>query len=160
MDSSERRRLIENYSRKTYALTEHLRSFPRDMWDFKPDDTHWCIREILWHTLDIEMHGYLRIRTALAEPGKTVSAPDQDLWAKQVPYIQMDVDEAIEGIVWVIKANGKLLKTLTEADFNKSVTHPKYGTLNIDQLLARHNKHIEHHMDQMTKRFDEWKARK
>lgn len=160
LDSNERRLVIENYSRKTYVLTEHLRQFPREMWDFKPDDAHWCIREILWHILDIEMHGYLRFRTALAEPGSTVSAPEQDLWAKQIGYARLDADDAVEGIVWVIKTNGKLLKTLLEPDFNKGVTHPEYGKLNLDQLLERHHKHIQHHMDQMTHRLNEWNAKK
>lgn len=158
MESNERTQLLENYSRKSYLLTKHLGQFPREMWDFKPDEDHWCIREILWHILDIEMHAYLRFRTAVAESGKTVSAPEQDQWAKQLEYTRLDVDDAIEGLVWVVKANGKLIKTLAENEFNKTVTHPEFGILTIDQLLERHNKHIQHHLEQMTKRFHEWKS--
>jgi hypothetical protein len=160
LESKERAQLIENYSRKTYLLTKHLGQFPREMWEFKPDGAHWCIREILWHILDIEMHAYLRFRTAVAEPGKTVSAPEQEAWAMRLDYARLDIDDAIEGLVWVIKANGKLLSSRPGEDFTQAVVHPEYGTLNLDLLLERHNRHIQHHMDQMTKRFQEWKSLK
>lgn len=158
MESNERTQLLENYSRKSYLLTKHLGQFPREMWDFKPDDEHWCIREILWHILDIEMHAYLRFRAAVAEPGKTVSAPEQETWARQLDYVRLDVDDAIEGLVWVIKANGKFLKSRKAEDFAQAVVHPEYGKLNLDQLLEKHNQHIQHHLKQMTKRFHEWKS--
>jgi hypothetical protein len=130
------------------------------MWDFKPDDAHWCIREILWHILDIEMHAYLRFRTGVADPGKAVSAPEQESWARQLEYTRQDIDDAIEGFVWVIKANGKFLKTRPAEDFTRTVIHPEFGSLSLDQLLERHNRHIQHHMDQMAKRFNEWKGLK
>ncbi len=160
MDRNERNQLIETYSRKPYALTEHLRKFPREMWSFKPEADHWNIREILWHVLDVEIHGYLRMRVAVATPDQKVLAFDQNVWSQKLNYGGMDIDDAIEGLIWVIKANAKYLKARPGEDFSKGVIHPEKGVLSLEDLLAGHNRHIEHHMDQMTKRFTEWKRGK
>ncbi len=157
MTKEERDSKIEEFGGFAKALPEALKEFPRSMWLYKPDADHWCVQEIIFHLLDTEMNLYVRYRACVAEPGKTVMPFNQDLWAMELRYKDRDVDQAIQGLIWVIQANYDLLRSLPEDDFKKTVTHPERGVQVLDNLLEIYFKHIPHHIGQMRKRLDEWK---
>jgi uncharacterized damage-inducible protein DinB len=150
MENKERLELLKSYARKVYTLTDHLKKFPREMWDYKPDDSCWSIREILWHTLDNEIHAYLRFRLVSMKIGAPIPVIDGKLWSEGIDYAYQDPDEAVEGLAWVLKANSKFLRSRAPEDFSKT----------LEDLVQHQDRHIQHHMDQMTKRFAEWTGAK
>ncbi|HUO58002.1 MAG TPA: DinB family protein [bacterium] len=157
MSHSERLQKIENYGVYHKNFSEFLREFPREMWKYKPDADHWCVHEIILHLLDTEMNSYVRYRTCIAEPGKTITTFDQDKWSRALKYTERDVDEAIHNLQGVIKMNYDLLKSLPEETFSQSVLHPERGVQTLDQALDVYFNHIPHHIEQMRKRLREWK---
>ncbi len=158
MTREERKEKIEEYGGFALALPQALKEFPRSMWHYKPDPDHWCIQEVIFHLLDTEIHLYLRYRTAVAEPGKTVTAFDQDIWSSQLRYKDRDVDLALAGLAWVIQANRDFLLSLEEEEFSKTVTHSERGGLTLEKMVEAYMDHIPHHIGQMHKRHNEWKS--
>lgn len=158
MSHTERLQKIENYGVYHKNFPDFLKEFPREMWDYQPDQDHWSIHQIILHLLDTEMNSYVRYRTCIAEPGKTITPFDQDLWAQKLRYKDRDVDEAIRGLQWVIRMNYELLKSLPEGTFSNSIFHPERGVQTLDQALTYYFNHIPHHIEQMRKRHREWKG--
>ncbi len=158
MTPEERKEKIAELGGFALALPQALKEFPRSMWHFKPDPDHWCIQEVIFHLLDTEMNFYIRYRACLSEPGKTIMPFDQDLWARQLRYIDGNVDQALAGLTWAIQANYDLLKSLPDEAFLKTVTHPERGVITLERILEYSLGHIPHHIGQMHKRFNEWKA--
>lgn len=158
MTAEERKAKIAEFGGFAQALPQALKEFPRSMWHYKPDPDHWCIQEVIFHLLDAEMNIYLRYRTCVAEPGKTVMAYDQDVWSSKLRYIDRDVDQALVGLSWLIQANHDFLASLPEEDFTKTVTHPERGVLTLDRMVESYFGHIPHHIGQMRKRHNEWRA--
>ncbi len=156
MTTEERIKKIEEFGGFAMALPQVLKEFPRSMWHTKPDPDHWCIQEVIFHLLDTEINLYTRYRAAVAEPGKTIMPFNQDIWASQLRYKDRDVDQALAGLVWVIRANHDFLISLPEEDFAKSVTHPERGVLTLDRMVEAYLGHIPHHIGQMRKRHTEW----
>jgi uncharacterized damage-inducible protein DinB len=83
---------------------------------------------------------------------------DQDAWAMKLRYKDRDVDQALAGLAWAIQANHDLLASLEEEEFSKTITHPERGILTLERVLEYSIDHIPHHIGQMRKRFNEWKA--
>ena len=154
---SERLQKIENYGVYHKNFPEFLKEFPREMWSYKPDADHWSIHEIIFHLLDTEMNSYVRYRTCVAEPGKTITPFDQDKWSRALAYSDRNVEEAVRGLQWVIQMNYELLKSLPEETFANTVTHPERGVQTLDQAVTVYFNHIPHHIEQMRKRHREWK---
>ncbi len=158
MKYSERVEKIKEYGNVARDLPEILVKFPRTMWNYKPDPGRWCVHEILFHLLDTEANLYVRYRAALAEPGKTIMPFDQDRWSKELDYKGKDVEFAIDGLRWMIRANTDLLLAQPEKAFERDITHPERGSLTLDRMLETYLGHIPHHIGQMNKRLTEWKA--
>ncbi len=158
MKHSERLEKIKEYGNFSRDLPEILAKFPRSMWNYKPDPGRWCVHEIIFHLLDTEASLYVRYRAALAEPGKTIMTFDQDRWSRELDYKSKDVEFAIVGLRWLIRANADLLLAQSEEAFERTVTHPERGVLALDRMLETYLGHIPYHIGQMQKRLGEWKA--
>jgi uncharacterized damage-inducible protein DinB len=158
MNAEERKEKIDEFGGFALALPQALKEFPRSMWHTKPDPEHWSIQEIIFHLLDTEMNFYIRYRFCVAEPGKAVVPFNQDVWALKLRYKDRDVDQALAGLIWAIQANHDFLASLHDEDFAKTVTHPERGVLTLERILEYALGHIPHHIGQMRKRHNEWKA--
>jgi hypothetical protein len=158
MTSPERKTLIEAYCEGPSALAEALRRYPRKMWQFREKPGCWTIHEIVVHTADSEVNGYVRLRALLAEPGKTLMAFDQNLWANRLDYHGQSPDDAMELLVVLRRLNCHLLEAATEAAWKNTVEHPETGTMNLEDWLAGYARHIPRHINQMQRVFEAWQA--
>ncbi len=72
MTPTERNELIESYGKAYDLLTEALKKYPKEMWQWKPAADKWSIHEIIIHITDSEANAYVRCRRFIAEPGSGV----------------------------------------------------------------------------------------
>ncbi|MEW6368375.1 MAG: DinB family protein [Acidobacteriota bacterium] len=151
---------IEAYGSAPEALEAILTRFQADMWSYKPAPDSWSIKEIVFHLADSEVHGYIRCRTALAEPGKTVMAYDQDLWARTVNYPTRSVKDALELFRLLRKSTYELLKTLPDSAWSLTMEHSERGTMTLEQWLDTYERHVPGHIQQMYKVYEAWKRQR
>lgn len=159
MTREERMQKIELYGKGFLQLTEALKQFPKEMWLFKPSPDRWSIHEIIIHIADSEANAYVKCRKLIAEPGKPISAYDQDKWSAAFHYLDQSTEEALELFRRLRLLSYKLIKALPEPIWVKSVSSQENETFALDDWLEIYEQHIPGHIRQMKKRHDEWKQK-
>ncbi len=160
MHAEERRTKIEEYGRGFAHLEAALASIPKEAWSFKPSAQDWSVHEIIVHMGDSESMAALRIRKLIVEPGSTLMAYEESKWAPALDYSRQDVEDSLQIIRYARQTTYRLLKTLPDAVFEYSVTHPEMTEpYTFDTWLGIYARHIPDHVDQIQRAFEAWKKR-
>jgi hypothetical protein len=160
MDMEERKKLLLLYGKAGSLFKEAVRRFPATMLKFKPSDHQWSIHEIIIHITDSEINSYIRCRCFIAEPGKTIMAYDQDIWAKKLQYHERSISDAIELFVGLRNASMELIRNLPPQTWNNTIVHPEQGIITMDDWLRTYTEHVPLHIRQMERVYETWKAGK
>jgi len=157
MTSEQRSPLIESYGNAYASLRTALAEFPREMWQFKIAPDRWSIHEIIVHLADSEANSFVRCRCFVAEPGKTILAYDQDLWATRCDYHRQSTDDALELFRLLRKMSYDLIKRLPDQAWDSTVNHPELGKITFEQWLVIYEEHVRKHIGQMRRNYEVWK---
>ena len=107
----------------------------------------WSPRLIVAHLADCEIAFSWRLRQTLAEDSPTVQPFDQDAWARN--YASYDMPSAMELFRALRGWNVKLVGGLSEADFQREMTHPERGTMTFAGVLETMAGHDLNHLVQL-----------
>ncbi len=139
---------VAAYLESTCALIEaELNALGQDAnWHPAPDE--WCANEIVGHLIEAEKRGFAgRIREILE--GRPTAAWDQVTVARE----RKDCDRLSQSLwmefMGLRHASVELVRSLAPADLDKSVVHPKVGTLRIRDLLHEWPHHDRNHTRQL-----------
>ena len=110
----------------------------------------WTIRQVVHHVPESHMNSYMRFKLAITEDEPTIKPYFEDRWAQlddanQAPVeLSLDLLEALHGRwVW-------FLRSLNEADFQRTFIHPDLGTVSLDKNIALYAWHGRHHVAHIT----------
>jgi uncharacterized damage-inducible protein DinB len=157
VDEIERRQKVEAFGNAYYELSEALRQIPREAWHFKPSSNHWSIQEIIAHLADSEANGYLRFRKGIAESGKAIMTYDQVAWSNCLGYSNQNSEDLLELFRWLRSTTYNLIRGLPDSDWQNTIFHPERGVMTLDNLLDLNTSHVQRHISQMKRNFDEWR---
>jgi hypothetical protein len=155
-DPFDRQAQIVLYGRAHTLLVAGLQAFPRAMWQYRSSVDPWTIHEILIHITDSEANSYARLRRLVAEPGQSVMAYDENLWARALNYHAQDPDDALELFRWLRGNSYKLLLALHPETWSNTILHPENGPMTMDDWLATYARHVPDHLDQMERVHQAW----
>jgi uncharacterized damage-inducible protein DinB len=145
-----RNQLLEDYLGGIDAVRQALSQCPVDIWRQRPDNGSWSVADIIFHLTDSEAVGYMRLRKAIAENGSTISTYDQDIWANELPYENMDLNEAFDLFARLRTMSYHLLKSTPEMIWTThTVVHPEHGSITLDDLLKIYTRHLFVHAGQL-----------
>jgi hypothetical protein len=156
MSTAERAPLLESYGSAYDQLVAALEQFPREMWHYQSPADPWSIHEIVVHITDSEANSYVRARRAIAEPGATVMAYDENGWAAALDYAGQSADDALELFKWLRRRTYLLVRTLPGAAWANTIDHPENGTMTLDDWLHVYERHIPDHVAQMQRIHAAW----
>lgn len=157
MKPQERTRLLDSYETAPADLENAIIGLPDRVWDFKPAPDRWSIREIVFHVADADVNGYIRCRTAIAEPGKRIMAYDQDRWTKALNHEGRSVKDALELFALIRKITTRLLRSLPDATWAHTIDHSENGIMTLDRWLEIYERHPRSHIEQIQKLHDQWR---
>ena len=149
MNHTERLKKIESYGQAYDKLMAALARFPRAMWQYRPSPDRWTIHEIIVHIADSEANNYARCRRFIAEPGSTVMAYDEMVWAQRLNYHAQSPEAAIELFRQLRASSYELIKPLPEAIWANTIVHPENGVMTMDDWLDIYDRHVPDHIAQM-----------
>lgn len=115
---------------------------------YRPDG--WTIRQVVHHVPDSHLNAYIRFKLALTEDQPTIKPYDEALWAnlsdtKATPIeISLVLLESLHER-WVM-----LLRSMSAAEFARTLNHPEMGVLTLDRTLALYAWHGAHHAAHVT----------
>lgn len=160
MDKLERTNLIEQYGRGYQELLDCLDEIPKEMWQFKPEPKEWSVHEIIVHLADSETNSALRARLLISQPGKTIMAYDQDLWAIDQDYHSQSWQDALAGLKWSRTTTHALVRDLPEETWAHTVTHPEFEEpYSLELWLQIYAAHIPGHIEQIRNNHKIWQTR-
>jgi len=136
-------RCLEETPRRIEAV---VRPWPRD-WDERSHAPgKWSARQVLTHLLQIEVIFSTRLRFALAQDGYVVQPFNQDEWmAIEGPPPAL---AALEAYLALRRMNLALCRSLTTAQRAGTLTHPEFGPITVDWLMAWCAGHERNHAPQ------------
>ena len=126
--------LLAKYISGHKILTTQLDQIPAKVIHFKPQKNKWSIAEIIVHLADSEAHGFVRAKKIIAECGGKVCVYNQQIWAEQLFYDQMDYKDALELIRIVRKSLYKVLTLISEETWHNYIYHPETGKITLTGL--------------------------
>lgn len=105
----------------------------------------WTTRQVVHHVADSHMNAFVRFRLALTEENPTVKPYDQAKWvqladSKEDPAVSMLILTGLHHR-WQI-----MLKSMSDADFARTMHHPEHGPITCDWLLQLYAWHGRHHV--------------
>lgn len=107
----------------------------------------WSARRILVHLAQTELALTTRARFALAQPGYTAQAFNQDDW---MPIDDgADARTALAAYTSLRGLNLAMWRRLTNEQIDRAFTHPEYGDLTVGWIMAQMAGHDIHHFKQL-----------
>lgn len=156
MTSEERKKKIEAYGNAYNMLVAALQEFPKEAWHYKPTPQDWSIHETVVHITDSEANSYARCRRLIAEPGSTVMAYDEVVWAEKLDYAHQSAEDALQLFRWLRQNSYNLIKSLPDATWANTIEHPENGTMTMEDWLDVYERHVPEHVAQMRRCVREW----
>lgn len=107
----------------------------------------WSPREIVAHLADCELVFSFRLRQTLAMESPVIQPFDQDAWARH--YVSYDIASAMAMFHAAREWNIKLIGGLSEADWQREMTHPERGTMTFQTVVETMAGHDLNHLRQL-----------
>jgi uncharacterized damage-inducible protein DinB len=150
MTIQEAKQAIEKIERGPASIAAAVQGLKPASLHYKPSPEKWCIQEIVAHLADVELVYGHRLRQALAEPKPTFAPMDQELWAANLGYTDVPIEDSLEAFRVARKANVRLLRRIAEADLSKGGFHPELKSVHtVADLIQRMLNHDPNHLGQI-----------
>ena len=106
----------------------------------------WSVRQLAYHLTDSHTHIYIRFKWTLTESEPTIKAYDEARWA-ELPDAQGPVGIALDGLESMHARWVALMRTMSDADFQKGFIHPETGgRMTLFDRVASYAWHGKHHL--------------
>jgi len=110
----------------------------------------WTVRQVVNHVPDSHLNAYIRCKLAVTEEKPTIRPYYEDRWAELQDGRNGKIETSLDLLEnlhsrWVI-----FLRSLSDADYNKSYVHPDIGELKLGTTIADYSWHGRHHTAQIT----------
>jgi hypothetical protein len=116
---------------------------------WKPQEKVWSCVQVAAHLLDSELVEAYRIRTALASPGTTLEAFDQDRWVDLQGWGERPVDDVLAAFSALRRATVSLLSGLSDDEWLRHYVHRERGRQTIADTAAFLEEHDARHLVQL-----------
>jgi hypothetical protein len=131
-------------------LATILASVPSNMLARRPAPTKWSVVELVTHLADTELVLAYRIRMMLSQPGTSLQAVDQDLWAAAGNYATCNVQQSLALFRQLRDWNIRLLTTLDGKQWQQYGIHSERGRETVADTAALYAGHDLNHLHQIT----------
>ncbi|MEP6995509.1 MAG: DinB family protein [Acidobacteriota bacterium] len=131
------------------SLERRVRGVARRRLSKRPGRNRWSVAQILAHLSEIEMLWGYRIRLILERDGVEIVGMDQDAWAKNSRYDQVDPRRSLETFGSIRQANLELLDHLSPRALKRRGIHSQFGPLTIATITALMAGHDINHSRQI-----------
>lgn len=141
--------IIQRFEATISLVENEVKTSRSDTWDKSPAPGKWTIRQIMAHLADCEAIAAMRFRLIAAQPGSSLTAFDQDIWAQKLIYAKQPVENALAAYVSMRRYNVDMLRNLPEDAWSRIATHEERGPQTLIKMVEHNSKHAEDHAAQI-----------
>ena len=145
LSPAERATKIRTIADTPKDLSEALKGITEKQLDTPYRSGGWTARQVVHHLPDSHMNAFIRMKLAITASSPTVTAYDEDEWAK-LADAQMPIAPSVTLLTALHERWVRLLESMKPDDFSRTVTHPEHGPITVDFLLALYSWHGPHHV--------------
>ncbi|MHC5113574.1 MAG: DinB family protein [Planctomycetota bacterium] len=146
--------LIDALERFGTALSTLVAGISVDDARWRPSDDAWSIVEIVTHLADEEEADFrVRLEHTLRDPTAPWPPIDPEGWAVERNYRDADLGESVERFTRERRRSIEWLRSLGDADWSTTATHPRLGSMRAGDLLVAWTAHDALHLRQIAKRL-------
>ena len=109
----------------------------------------WTVRQTVHHIADSHMNAYIRFKLALTENEPVVKPYDEKAWAN-LPDSKLPLEVSLKMIDGLHERWAVVLRNMTPPDFNRKLSHPELGIVELDRYVALYAWHSRHHVAHIT----------
>lgn len=132
------------------GLPAQLRSATGNLSDAALDTPYraggWSVRQVVHHLADSHMHAYARCKFGLTESNPAILAYDEATWAGLADARTLPVGASLSLLDGLHARWSTLLRSLDNADWQRTYVHPEKGSVTLDRTLALYAWHGRHHL--------------
>lgn len=110
----------------------------------------WTVRQLAHHVPDSHLNMYVRLKWTLTEDRPTIKPYDEVAWAELEDSRTTPIEVSLRLLESVHDRVDRLLRSMTEADFDRRYVHPDSGEHPLDHLLGVYAWHGRHHVAHVT----------
>jgi len=136
------------------ALPANLRQEVAGLTDIQLDTPYrpdgWTVREVVHHLADAHLVLCVRAKVALTEDCPPVMLWDEVTWAELPDATTMPIETSLAIVDAVHARFVFLLKALAPHQFDRSINHPVWGVVPVDELVEICAWHGKHHIAHIT----------
>ncbi len=154
MTRQDRQPLIDRYAQGPDEVVAALAGFPAGQLTAHPIPGKWSAAEIVHHLSDSEATAGIRIRRLVAEPNPVIYGYDQEEYARALRYNERDIAPSLENFRAVRESTTQLLRTMTDADWQRQGWHTEHGAYGAETWLGIYATHAHNHAAQIRRLRD------
>ena len=138
--------LLRATDRSLRALVEPL---PPHVLEVAEAKGKWSVAQVVKHLMEGEIVWGYRLRTALAQPGSSVPAWDQEAWADRLPVTADDVGILLDAFAALRTAHLRLLEVVGDSGAAGWITHAERGEEDVHHMARLQAGHDVAHLRQI-----------
>jgi uncharacterized damage-inducible protein DinB len=155
----DRQASIKQIEETPAALWSAVTGLSEEQLDTLYRDGGWTVRQVVHHVADSHLNAFVRFKLAMTEDQPAVKTYDQKRWAELPDAKTQPVVVSLNLVDSLHKRFVALLRSMSAADFARTMNHPELGIVPLDQYLAHYAWHGRHHVAHITSLRDRkgWK---
>jgi len=146
------RQLIDRYIQGADAPAQAIRGLTAAERNALPVPGTWSIQQIVMHLLDSDLIASDRMKRVIAEDHPTLIGYNETLFAKNLPYAELDAEMACDIFAKNRRLTWEILRRQPDAAFERTGHHNETGEVTLAYLVKTYTGHVDHHMQFVKKK--------
>lgn len=144
----------QNYIKQIEEAPVKLRSAVAGLSEAQIDTPYreggWTVRQVVHHLADSHIHVFVRFKLAMTEEQPAIKTYSQQGWANLADAKTAPIEPSLMLFDSLHQRFAVLLRSMTAADFARTLNHPEQGIVNLDRYLSLYAWHGRHHVAHIT----------
>jgi uncharacterized damage-inducible protein DinB len=149
-----RREWIEEIAQTPARFREAVQGLSEEQLDTPYRDGGWTVRQLAHHVPDSHMNAYIRFKLGLTEDNPPIKTYDEALWAELEDTQATPVETSLALLEALHTRWVTLLRSLKDEQWARTIQHPEWGSLRLENVLALYAWHGRHHTAHVTRLRD------
>jgi DinB family protein len=146
----QRHRFIDQIEEAPARLRAAVEGLSPEQIDTPYRPSGWTVRQVVHHLPDSHLNAYIRFKLALTEQEPAIKTYDQDRWSELVDAKAAPLEPSLKLLESLHKRWVFLLRSLSDADLARTLRHPEWGVVTLENTLAQYAWHSRHHVAHIT----------
>jgi uncharacterized damage-inducible protein DinB len=137
--------LVDDYAAGPNQLAQAIAGMSDEQLRARPIPDKWSTHEVLCHLADFEPIFATRLKSIVCFDRPALPGYDENAFFQRLAYDARDPHEELALIQASRASMTRILRTLSQADFQRVGVHSELGEVTLEKLLGYATRHLPHH---------------